>query len=109
MGIYLEPRELLEKVADLIPVQNERELSMCCGGSLGILNIDSIQRNAVTLETMKNLMAGDPEALVTGCPLCKKTLAKYSPVKVMDIAEIVYSAIPALSRQALSFSETSES
>jgi Fe-S oxidoreductase len=96
LGIYDEPRELLEKVADVIPVPDEKNLSLCCGGSLGILNIDGSHRDAVTRETLANLMSGDPEALVTGCPLCKKTLAKYASVKVMDIAEMVHSAIPAI-------------
>ena len=39
---------------------------------------------------------GDPETLVTACPLCKKTLAKYSPVRVPDIAEMVQPAIPVI-------------
>jgi Fe-S oxidoreductase len=97
MGIYNEPRELLGKVADVIAIQEEKDLSMCCGGSLGILNIDSFQRDLVTRETMKNLLSGDPEALITACPLCKKTLAKYCPVKVLDIAEMVHSSIPSIS------------
>jgi Fe-S oxidoreductase len=95
MGIYHEPRELLGKVADVIAVREEKELSMCCGGSLGVLNIDSIQRDVVTRETIKNLVSREAEMLVTACPLCKKTLAKHSTVKVLDIAEMVHSAIPA--------------
>jgi Fe-S oxidoreductase len=39
-------------------------------------------------------MEGDPEILVTACPLCKKTFAKHSPVEVVDIAELVMEAIP---------------
>lgn len=105
LGIYDEPRELLEKVADVIPIQNEKNLSMCCGGSLGIMNIDSFQRNAVTKETLNNLLAGEPEALATACPLCKKTLEKYSPITVLDIAEMVFAAIPLIPKTAKVLSE----
>ena len=100
LGIFAEPRELLGKVADVIPGKDEKEFSLCCGGSLGILNMDFSGRNEITKGTLSSLMAGDPETIVTGCPLCKKTLAKYSPVKVLDIAEMVSKAIPVLPKTA---------
>jgi hypothetical protein len=39
------------------------------------------------------MMENQPDALVTACPLCKKTFEKQSPVKVMDIAELVKDAM----------------
>ena len=48
----------------------------------------------ITRQALANYLEGDPEILVTACPLCKKTFAKLSPVEVRDIAELVEEAIP---------------
>jgi len=93
-GIFNEPRELLRKVAEPIGINNEGKDSLCCGGSLGLLNAGSEEKNKITKETLANCLEGNPEILVTACPLCKKTFAKLSPVEVMDIAELVMEAIP---------------
>jgi Fe-S oxidoreductase len=93
-GVYSGPRELLGKVADLLDVPNDRNDSLCCGGSLGILNLGNEQRDLITQDAISNLLTGDPELIVTSCPLCKKTFTRHSPVDVVDIAEIVADAIP---------------
>lgn len=93
-GVIDEPRELLRKVADPVMIENDGRDSLCCGGSLGLLNATSREKDEITREALKNYMEADPELLVTACPLCKKTFAKLSPVKVVDIAEMVMEAIP---------------
>ncbi len=94
--IFKEPLELLEKVADVVNDADGCEKSLCCGGSLGIFNIDGPQRASITRDTLDHLMDGNPETIVTSCPLCKKTLSAFSPVRVEDIAEIIYAAIPVI-------------
>ena len=93
-GIYDPPRELLRKIADLVEVREENNDSYCCGGSLGVLNINGSQRDSITKQAVGNLLEQDPEILVTSCPLCKKTFTKHSPVEVKDISELVYEALP---------------
>ena len=93
-GIFNEPRELLRKVADPVAIGNEGKDSLCCGGSLGLLNAGTEEKNKITKEALANYLEGDPEILVTACPLCKKNFSKLSPVEVMDIAELVMEAIP---------------
>ena len=93
-GIFEAPRELLRKIADPVFVENEGKNAPCCGGSLGLLNANKEERDLITKKTVENYLVSDPELLVTSCPLCKKTLAKHSPVDVMDIAELVQSALP---------------
>ncbi|MCK9422531.1 MAG: (Fe-S)-binding protein [Bacteroidales bacterium] len=88
------PRELLGKVADLVPVRDQTNNAHCCGGSLGIFEISSHQRDTMTKQALEILLEHEPETLATACPLCKKTFSPHSPVKVMDIAELVYQAIP---------------
>lgn len=93
-GVYDEPRELLRKVADLVPVASEENESHCCGGSLGLLNLDRERKDRIIRDSLSNLLAASPEVLVTSCPLCKKTFTKFSPVEVKDIAEMIDAAMP---------------
>jgi len=101
LGIIDEPRELLKKISDPVIVEQERTESLCCGGSLGIFTITPAQRDAITKATVQILLKDKPDLLVTSCPLCKKTLAKYSITEVVDIAELVSSSLPRFGRKNL--------
>ncbi|MCX6267650.1 MAG: (Fe-S)-binding protein [Bacteroidetes bacterium] len=92
--VYEAPRELISKIANLIPSGQEANNAMCCGGSLGIFEASQDQRNTMTAGALDILLKNKPDILATACPLCKKTLEKQSPVVVKDIAELVYEAIP---------------
>lgn len=87
-GVYEEPRAVLQNIAALQKVKNEREHSLCCGGSLGNLQISTAQRTAVQKDVVARLSVNNPDVIVTACPSCKKTLNIASPVPVKDIAEI---------------------
>ena len=76
-------------MADLVPAINEKGESMCCGGSLGSTGISSARRDEVTLLALESLLSQNPETIITGCPLCKKTFQKESPIEVKDLCEIV--------------------
>ena len=88
-GVYDEPREVLENVGNLRKAKSEKELSICCGGSLGSFNLTQQERDEITANSVNDLMFNNPDEIVTACPLCLKTFAKKSPVKVKDIAEVV--------------------
>ena len=88
-GVYEEPRKLLEKTVKLQEIKNSKKISLCCGGSLGNTQMDSFKRDMISADACKQLLKGNPEMLVTACPLCKKTLSKYSSVEIKDIAEVV--------------------
>ena len=85
---------MLKKISDPVVIENEGRDSFCCGGGLALLNAGTEEKNKITREALENYLEGEPEILVTACPLCKKTFAKHSPVEVMDIAEVVMEAIP---------------
>ena len=92
--VYEAPRELISKIADMVPVPREANNALCCGGSLGMFEASQDQRNTMTAGALDMLMKNQPDILVTACPLCKKTLARQSPVEVKDIAELIYAALP---------------
>ena len=92
-GVYDEPREVLENVGNLRKAKSEKELSICCGGSLGSFNLTQQERDEITANSVDDLMYNHPDEIVTACPLCLKTFAKKSPVQVKDIAEVVSNQI----------------
>ena len=88
-GIYEQPRELLRHTGELVEAAQNRDMSICCGGSLGSLTIGFDKREDLTKNSLRNLTENGPETIVTACPLCKTTFAMYSDIPVEDIAETV--------------------
>ena len=88
-GIYDEPRNIIDNIGLLTPPKSDRDMAVCCGGSIGSLTMTLEERDEITSNSIKDLMHNNPEEIVTACPLCQKTFARKSPVKVKDIAEIV--------------------
>jgi Fe-S oxidoreductase len=88
-GIYDEPRYVIHSVGQTVEAKSEKVLSICCGGSLGSFTLTQKERDEITENSVNDLMYNNPDEIVTACPLCLKTFARKSPVKVKDIAEIV--------------------
>ena len=90
-GIYEQPRQLLNHFTDLVPLTQEKENALCCGGSLGNLSINPDERCAIQKATAEYLNSTDPEIIATSCPMCKKSITQFSDAPVKDIAELVAS------------------
>jgi len=88
-NIYDEPRELLSSVASLVKAKDEKELSICCGGSLGSISLTYAERNSITQGSLESLMENNPDKIVTACPLCLKTFSRFAEVKVEDVSEVI--------------------
>lgn len=90
-GVYKEPREVLTQAGTLVKATKEGDESICCGGSLGSLTLDTRDRAKITESSVGNLLANNPQTIVTACPLCLKTFSESVPetVKVQDFAETV--------------------
>ena len=88
-GIYNEPRNVLNAVSQLVPVEKERKNSLCCGYNLGNTVLTLEQQMKVRDAARRNLTKNNPDTIATACPLCKKAFQHASPENVKDIAEIV--------------------
>lgn len=90
LGVYEEPRELLNMAGNLVESNNSHENSLCCGGSLGITNISQEQRNTIAAITLSELSTNNAEIVATACPLCKKTFKSATDdIRIADISEIM--------------------
>ena len=92
-GVYDEPRNIIDNIGLLTKGKSDKDMAVCCGGSIGSLTMTLEERDEITKSSIKDLMANNPEEIVTACPLCLKTFARKSPIAVRDIAEIVANAV----------------
>jgi len=92
-GIYDEPRDLMRRLGKVVEGGINREQSVCCGGSLGNVMLNTTERKKLTRQAVDNLVVNNPNRIITGCPVCKKTLAIESSEPVQDIAEIIAGAL----------------
>jgi len=92
-SLHNAPIQILEKMVHLVPESYFGDNSFCCGGSIANISIKEEDRDKITLTAIQKLTVNNPSILVTSCPLCKKTFAKHTDMKVMDIAQVVFSAL----------------
>lgn len=88
-NVYKEPRQLLKKLVELQSIKNEAEYGLCCGSSIGGLQLSSVQKDHIRIDTLAALQKPEHDLIITACPLCKKTLSKGADSDVRDIAEVV--------------------
>ena len=88
-GVYDEPRNIIDNIGLLTQGKSDRDMAVCCGGSIGSLTMTLEERDEITSNSIRDLMHNNPEEIITACPLCQKTFARKSPIAVKDIAEIV--------------------
>jgi Fe-S oxidoreductase len=84
-GVREEPKALIGKLfrENVTPQVN----GLCCGGSLAAPALGLATRRAVARGAYTELTAGNPDVLITSCPLCKKTFDPVAGIPVLDIAE----------------------
>ena len=88
-GIYEQPRNVLRHAGTLVEAAKNRKESICCGGSVGSLSLGLDKRRVMTENALSNLTVASPDVIVTACPLCLNTFARYADRKVEDLAETV--------------------
>ena len=88
-GVYEQPRHVLSAAGELVEAEKNRKESICCGGSLGSLTLSFDKRKAMTENALNNLVADSPDRIVTACPLCMSTFARYADRPVEDIAVVL--------------------
>ena len=88
-GVYEQPRNVIAAAGEVVEAARNRKESICCGGSLGSLTLGFDKRRAMTENALSNLVAASPDRIVTACPLCLDTFARYSDRPVEDISQVV--------------------
>jgi Fe-S oxidoreductase len=101
-GIYEAPRKVLEALdSALVDMKRCRSNGLCCGaGGAQMFKEEEQGANRVNLERTDEALATGAQYIAAACPFCNtmltdgvKTREKESSVEVLDIAEIVASAM----------------
>jgi len=93
-GIYDAPRKVIETVAHLSAIKQEKEKSICCGYNLGNTTLELNQQIKIRNAALENMIKENPDVIVTACPLCKRAFSHGTKQKVEDISELVAQMIP---------------
>lgn len=89
-GVFEQPRNVLRQVTSLQKNKYQKEKSICCGFNLGNTVISTEEQTKIRNAALKNLTYRKVDAIVTACPMCKKSFmhaTKEYPVQ--DISEVV--------------------
>lgn len=82
----------------LIELENNRQLSMCCGGGGDLEMIDPELSAAIAKKKIEEIQRTGAEEIITACQQCIRTISGYArknkiKLKVRDITEIVLEAM----------------
>jgi Fe-S oxidoreductase len=89
LGLYDEPRRVIEAVGRLVEPAHSRRDALCCGASLANTVIDDQQQLRIAKRMTTELESTGCEAIITACPLCNKAISRVAAQPVCDIAEVV--------------------
>jgi Fe-S oxidoreductase len=100
-GKYDEPRDVIERTADVVEPRRTRERSFCCGAGGGQMFLGEEKGKRVNMERVEELAATGAQVIGTACPFCqtmfRDALGKLTqtPPKLLDIAQIAAASLPA--------------
>ena len=99
-GIYDSPREMLQAIPGVtfVEMDSRRETSLCCGGGGNLETFDSDLGAEVAAKRIAEAQAVGAQVIASACPQCERTLTKATRankvrIRVMDIAQLVESAL----------------
>lgn len=98
--VFDAPRNILKKIPglNLIELEGNRQLSVCCGGGGDLEMIDPALSAAIAQRKIEEIQKTGTEEVVTSCQQCIRTISGYArkhkiKLKVRDITEVVLDAM----------------
>lgn len=88
MEVFDEPRNVIEKVADLVEMKNSRENSLCCGAGGGVKSAYPEIAQQMAKERIAQAGQIGCGTLITTCPFCKLNLEN-DEMEVLDLTEFL--------------------
>jgi len=102
-GVYDAPREVIRSIPGLsfTEMRFNREKALCCGGGGDVEVVDENFPGTVAKQLISLAKETGASTIVTACQQCKRTMLKTlakeaperSPLKVVDLAELVLKSI----------------
>jgi Fe-S oxidoreductase len=100
MGLYEEPRELLQSIpgVELVEMFRIKEYAWCCGAGGGVIDAYPDFNMFTATERIREAAETGADAIVTACPWCERnfldaTAESGSKLRVLDIIDLVAQAV----------------
>ena len=87
-GVFDEPRNVIESVANLVEMENIREDSLCCGAGGGVKSAYPDIASQMAKSRISQARETNCKTLVTPCPFCKLNLEN-DELEVLDLTEFL--------------------
>ena len=88
MEVFDEPRNVIESLATLVEMENNRENSLCCGAGGGVKSAYPEIATQMARTRIDQAMDTGCKTLVTACPFCKLNLSN-DELEVLDLTEFL--------------------
>ena len=88
MKVIEEPREVIERVANLVEMKNSHEDSLCCGAGGGVKSAYPEIADEMAKSRIRQAFETGCETLITACPFCKLNLEN-DDINVVDLTEFL--------------------
>lgn len=87
-NVFDEPRNVIESVANLVEMENNRESSLCCGAGGGVKSAYPEIASQMAQSRIAQAKETNCKTLVTSCPFCKLNLEN-DEIEVLDLTEFL--------------------
>jgi Fe-S oxidoreductase len=87
-GVFDDPRNVIESVAELVEMENNRDESLCCGAGGGVKSAYPEIAGEMAKSRISQAKETGCRTLVTSCPFCKLNLES-EEIEVMDLTEFL--------------------
>ncbi len=88
MEIFDDPRFVIESVANLVEMENNRENSLCCGAGGGVKSAYPEIADELAKSRINQAKNTNCNLLITACPFCKLNLSN-DEIEVLDLTEFL--------------------
>jgi Fe-S oxidoreductase len=88
LGVYEAPRKVIQKKAELVEMDENREKSQCCGAGGGVKSAYPDLSSDIAAKRVEQGVETGANALITCCPFCVMNLES-EKLKVMDLTEFI--------------------
>jgi Fe-S oxidoreductase len=98
MGLYEEPREILNKIANITEMKTIKQSANCCGAGGGVKKGFAELALEIAKSRIREAEETGAEYLVSICPFCYRNLVDAitdmgSQLKMVDLMELVEQAL----------------
>jgi len=94
LGVYEQPREVINSFSNLIEMPRNRINAWCCGSGGGVKSAFNDMAIATAIDRLNEAISTNSDILMSTCPFCKLNLSQANEkntekIEIMDLVEYI--------------------